>query len=136
MDSADNKRRLMLAVGTLRGPYRVILEPCDPRRSNPQNRWYRGSICPLALTALRDEGWENIRTEEDAHRYLASEFLKVSHHNVRTGETREWVRSTADLSTVEMMDYCEQCRDLLATMKVIVPDPDKEYWRAREAVPA
>jgi hypothetical protein len=131
MDPPDNKRRLMAQVGALRGPYRVLLEPCDPRRSNQQNRWYYGCILPLAVPALQDMGWEKIQTEDDAHRYFASEFLAVSHHNIVTGETRRWVRSTADLSTEEFSRYCERCRDRLAEAGVIVPDPDPEYWRKR-----
>jgi len=128
MDSPDNKRRLMLQVGALRGPYRVLLEPCDPRRSNQQNRWYWGSILPLAVEFLRDAGWDEIRTEADAHAFLARLLLTVEMVNSKTGETTTRVRSTTELTTVEFSQYCQDIRKMMEESGFVLID--------REAVPA
>ena len=131
MDSADNKRRLMAQVGALRGPYRVALEPCNPQRSDPQRGWYFGVIVPVALAALRDAGWGDVRTEDDAHRFLAAQFLAVTLRNETTGQVRRWVRSTSDLTTEQFSAYCEDCRDLCTSLGHFVPDPDKN-WREKK----
>lgn len=131
MDSADNKRRLIASIGTLRGEYEVDIQPRRTTRSLAQNRWYRGSIAAEFAKYLAEQEYDGCSPEQ-AHRIMADKFLRVPLIDKSTGEEiGHYVRSTTELSTVEMMEYCERCRVWLADMFfIVISDPDPAYATA------
>lgn len=72
-------------------------------RSNDQNKYYWAVCVPLVFSALKDAGFDTVRTEEDAHLIMKSLFLKV--HEEKKGVRIERVQSTTELSTIMFAEY-------------------------------
>lgn len=101
----------------------ITIEKKRRKRSNPQNSYYRGVVLPLVLRGLRDAGFENYRSEEQAHDLLKYRFLKVNEVN-GNGETFERIKSTTELTTSEMMDYIAEIQQFASEyLGVFIPDP-------------
>lgn len=127
----DNRMRLQRQIGTLEGSYRVELAPTKPTRSTRQNAWYWGCIVSAFWEFCRDQDY-TIGCEDESHEFLKARFLATSVVNRQTGEViGRRVRSTTELTTEEMADYCEKCRAFLAEWcNVVVPDPDPAWSSA------
>lgn len=82
------------------GKYLVSFKPYK-RRSLNQNGYWWGCLVPLVKQGLNDAGWNDIRTNEDAHEYLKSIFVKKSIVNFNTGEVATFTGSTTELNTTE-----------------------------------
>lgn len=123
LDVADNKRRLMAQVGTLKGLYRVSLEPARPSRSNRANSWYWACIVGSFVQYLNEQDY-NITTPDEAHSLLKARFLARTIMDKDGKVIGRMVGSTTDLDTSGFHDYCERCRTWLADFfGIIVPDP-------------
>lgn len=127
-DAADSKRTLMSQIGTLKGMYEVEITPRRGTRSQKQNAWYWSCIVRAFWEYLRDQDW-TIGAQDEAHEFLKARFLARMVIDKRTGEMiGRRVRSTTELTTDEMADYCERCRVFLSEFcNTIVPDPDPAY---------
>lgn len=114
-----------LFKGLKDGKYKI--EPKNANaRSLSQNDYY-WMMVEIVQHALYDAGWEWIRTKEDAHRYLADRFLRVSEVNVKTGEIYTRVRSTTELSTTEMNQYYEDIWQFASQeLGVVIEAPNKQ----------
>lgn len=124
------KAQLLTHVRTLEGMYRVTVAKYRKRRSDLQNRYYRGVIVPIFADWCRANG--NDWTDEQAHKHLAKRFLEISFTDERTGEMIESVRSTSDLTTVEFMNYEDKCCQFIAEFcEIEVPPPDPYYKEYR-----
>jgi len=77
------------------------------KRSDNQNRYWWGCVIPLVKQGLNDCGYNEIRTNEDAHEVIKGVFLKRSIVSEKTGEVIEFSGSTADLQTVEFNKLIE-----------------------------
>ena len=64
-------------------------------------------MIPIVFKGLRDAGFDDIRTTEDAKAVIKSLFLKRAIPNVNTGEAIEFIQDTHKLSTVEFMEFIE-----------------------------
>jgi hypothetical protein len=128
MSNPADKRRLLTQIGAMSGPYEVEIQPKRNTRSLKQNAWYFGCIVHALGEYLRDQDYD-ITTDEEAHEILKARFLAVSVMSKRTGEVLcRRVRSTTELTTESMADYCERCRIWMADFfGIIVPDPDRSY---------
>ena len=128
MDSAENKRRLMQSIGALRGEYEVDIQPRCTTRSNAQNRYYWSCIIRAFAEFLASQDYEGC-SDDAVHETLKDKFLRVPMIDPASGEEiGHRVKSTTELSTVEMMDYCYRCRAWLADFFfIVVPDPDPMY---------
>lgn len=67
------------------GRYLVKIDKAN-KRSLPQNAYYHGVIVPLVKNGLKDIGYNEVRTNEDAHECLKYLFLKKQIPNENTGE--------------------------------------------------
>lgn len=136
LDDKRIKCDLAAEIMGLRGKYRVSIRKWFRGRTLPQNDWYHGFIVPAYQEAqLRVHG--EVLTHDEAHDELRSAFLTVEkvRINQETGQitVSSRVRSTTELDTKEMSEYCELCRDMLADdpFYEIVPDPDPEKASGR-----
>lgn len=78
------------------------------KRSLPQNAYYWSVIIPLVKAGLKDIGYNEIKTESDAHEVLKYLFLKKQIPNENTGEVVEILGSTTKLTTTEFNLFIEQ----------------------------
>lgn len=107
--------RFVRALAPHRGKsVEVVVRRLRVRRTSRQNRWYWG--CVLALI-----GEFCGYTADEAHAAMKWLFLRRPADVVGAPDT---VRSTADLTTVEFAEYCEQVRRWAATeLGLNIPDP-------------
>jgi len=85
------------------GRYLMELKKSNTRSLN-QNAYYHGIVVPLVKDGLRTAGYNDVRTNEDAHEVLKYLFLKKKIPN-QHAEFVELIGSTATLTTVEFMEY-------------------------------
>lgn len=108
------------------GRYLVKIDKAN-KRSLPQNAYYHGVIVPLVKNGLKDIGYNEVRTNEDAHECLKYLFLKKQIPNENTGEVIEILGSTAKLTTTEFNLFIEQvaqwCSEYLG---FVLPMPNEQ----------
>lgn len=123
LDDAATKRRLMAAVGGLRGLYRVRLEPADPCRTNAANRYYWGVVVEAFASYLLDQGdaIHATRAAEMAHEILKQKFLPKTFVDRTTGEALTVGGSSAELSVDEFSRYLDACSVWLGEMGIVLP---------------
>ena len=101
----------------------VRIQKRKKHRTNPQNAYYWGVVVPLIQEAIKDLGdvWE----AQKVHDLLRLKFLEVVKIDEETGEELlRTIRSTTELSTVEFIEYIDQCRQWAAEfLWVNIPDP-------------
>jgi hypothetical protein len=106
------------------GKYLLETKHAD-RRSIQQNRYY-WDMCDIIKDALRDAGWNWIRTKEDAHNYLREKFLRITEVNEETGEGFDRTRSTTELTPDEMNAYWEDIWQFASEyLGIYIPPPEK-----------
>jgi len=106
--------------------YTLILKSKKKQRSIPQNRYYFGVVVPIVFHALRDAGFNEIKTKEDAHDILKLKFLKTT-INSESGEFIERIKSTTELSTSEFMDLLAEIQQwAVEFLNVEIPDPNEQ----------
>lgn len=104
---------------------RLTVESVSSKRSLSQNNYYYGVIVPRCKSGFNRLGWTLSETE--AHQKLAEMFLSENKVNQLTGEIFHYVRSTADLSTVEFSDYMDSCINFGAMeLDEIIAYPDEK----------
>lgn len=103
----QNRQVLAKAFKELKdGRYKVSIENAN-HRSNNQNSYVHGVIIPLVYEGLRDAGFEDIKTKEDAKLVIKTLFLKKKIYNPNNGDTIEVTRHTSELTTLEMNEFIE-----------------------------
>lgn len=78
-------------------------------RSLPQNAYIHGVLFPEVLIAMRNAGYAEIRTPEDAKVVCKELFLKKQITNGK-GDSVYIVRNTSDLTKLEMTEFIENVR--------------------------
>lgn len=133
LSDRDSKRRLLTAIGAAQGWHEVELKPRRPTRSLKQNNYFHGVVL-MGFVDYQNAQEVKRTTAKKAKEFFRKMFLAEDMIDANTGEILgETFLSTADLSTVEFMDFVERCRVWMeTTIGVIVPDPDPEYWQHRE----
>lgn len=102
------------------GSYLVSITPTK-KRTTDQNAYYWGIVVPMVHEGLRDMGYDEVKTKEDAHLVLRSLFLKK-----HIGEL-ELVRSTTELKTTEFSTYLEEIGKWAAEyLNVVIPAPNTQ----------
>lgn len=92
------------------------------RRSNNQNAYLHGVVIPLVFEGLRNNGFDDVRDNEDAKLIIKTLFLK---RKITNGlETIDVVRGTSELSTSEMMEFIAEVQKWsIEYLNVYIPDP-------------
>lgn len=101
----------------------LSIEKAKKVRTNAENRYYRGVIVPLIKAGLKDATGESYNADQ-VHDLLKTRYL--THWEI-LGDTRiQRIKSTTELSTVEMETYLEQCRGFaLEYLGVTIPLPNE-----------
>lgn len=120
-DNPRERQLLLEQIRSLHGMHRICVLQYRPRRSDRQNRFYWPCFVQPLHDYLRAQGWEG--TEDDAHELMKAKFLRASYVDTNTGESFEYVRSSASLTVEEFTDYLERCAAWLAEMfGIVVPE--------------
>lgn len=97
------------------------------RRSLSQNNFYWAVVCELVKDALREAGYQEVKTKDDAHEIMKTLFLKKKIVNVNTDEVIEIPGSTAELTTVKFMEYIEEISKWAAEyLGLVIPEPSSQ----------
>jgi hypothetical protein len=86
--------------------YQAKIERKD-KRSTQQNRYLHGVMLPIIRDALREAGWNQIKTIEDAKDFVKLQFLKYDLVNEKTGEVKEGYRNTSALTKLQFMELVQ-----------------------------
>ena len=107
------------------GSYLVTVDPSN-KRSNDQNAYYWACVVDPVFHGLRDMGFDEVRTKEDAHEIMKGLFLKKQVANEH-GEVIEWVRSTTELTTIEFAAYLLDVMKWAAEyLQVVIEEPNTQ----------
>lgn len=111
----------------LDGTFQLITKPVN-LRSLPQNSYYWLMVVPTIKAGLNDIGYDEIKSNTEAHEFLKAKFLKKYVHNKHNPEeVIELPGSTAKLTTVEFMEYIAEIQRFSAEyLGVIIPDPNTQ----------
>lgn len=102
-----NKKDLRKAFDELKdGRYLCTIEGANKRSGN-QNAYLHGIVIPMVYQGLREAGYDDVRSNEDAKYFIKMLFLKKKIHNPNTDETVEIPRHTSELTTLEMNEFIE-----------------------------
>lgn len=105
------------------GKYKVVIEPSD-KRSLQQNAWFH-SVLPDILKGLRDVGYNDVRTLDDAKDFVKSMFFKKSFTN--GSEVVEVIEGTSKQSKI---NFAEKAEDIIIWAQqylgIDVAPPDKQ----------
>ena len=98
----------------------ISIEKAPLKRSLAQNRYYQKVVVTAFFKLWRDvvvykcpKTGEDVKgmTPEMAHEMLRMNFLSMDVVSPKTGKVIKTSRSTTSLSTTEMMDYINACRN-------------------------
>lgn len=108
------------------GKYLLKAERKD-KRSNQQNRYLHGIMLPIIRDALKDAGWNQIKTIEDAKDFVKVKFLKYDLVNEETGEVVEMYRNTSALTKLQFMELVTDVQIWLLDMfNINLPLPGEQ----------
>jgi RNA-binding protein YhbY len=97
------------------------------KRSLPQNAYYWACVVPLVKHGLREAGYDEIKTDEDAHEVMKHLFLKHQIGNKNTGEIIELTRSTTTLTKELFNQYLEDVWKWAAEfLGISIPSPGQQ----------
>jgi hypothetical protein len=97
------------------------------QRSLPQNSYFHGPMLDLVLMGLRDAGFDEVKTKEDAKRVVKGLFLKRQIGSIETGEVIEIIRDTSELTTTEFCEFIADIQKWASEfLSVVIPDPGEK----------
>lgn len=106
--------------------YVLCIKKKKRMRSNGQNRYYWAIVVPNVLLGLRDAGFNEIRTKDDAHDIIKVKFLRYDIQNIM-GEHIESFKSTSELSTQEFADFIAEVQIWGAEfLNISIPSPNDD----------
>lgn len=108
------------------GKYLFKIERKD-KRTTQQNKYLHGVMLPVVRDALRDAGWNNIKTIDDAKDFIKIKFLKYDLVNEQTGEVAEMYRNTSALTKLQFMELVQDVQIwLLDYFNIELPLPGEQ----------
>ena len=120
------------------GKYKLTIEKIYNKRSNQQNRYLWGVVYPIVRDGLVEVGYDEFNHDTDCektHSLCKYLFLKTEMVNKKTGEIIETVRSTAELTTIETMEYWADIDHWASEyLGVVIPDPDPCYENTEKLI--
>jgi len=124
----QNKTTVRRAFSDLKdGRYRIKIDRAN-QRSAAQNAFYWLLLTDYIQPGLYNLGYREIKTKDDAHVFCCNEFLKKQLVNELTGEVKEIVRSTTELTTTEWEAYREDLNQFAAEyLGVTLPEPNQQF---------
>ena len=108
-DNRQIRLSVMDQVSRAKGPCRFALVPVKCQRTSAQNRAFHGVVAPLIAQAMSEVYGRDIDAE-GAKAFLKHRFLLRDFVDAKTGEVvGQYIPSTADLDTREMVQFIEHC---------------------------
>lgn len=97
------------------------------KRSLPQNAYYWSVVVPLIRRGLYDAGYDEVRTNDDAHEVIKQVHLKRNIVNKQTGELIEIAGHTSKLTIPEFNEFIEAvCKWSAEWLNVYIPSPNEQ----------
>jgi RNA-binding protein YhbY len=97
------------------------------KRSLPQNAYYHGVVVPMVKRGLQEAGYNEVRTNEDAHEIMKHLFLKKEMRSEKNDDAIIIACSTTELSTTEFNAFLEQVWQWGAEYLCIqIPQPNEQ----------
>lgn len=116
----------------------IVIRP-TVLRSQPQNRYYWGTLIYMVWQDLKAKGWraddldpldyQGNLTKNQVHLYMRYKFLRSDTFAANTEEViGEDFRSTKDLSRGEFSEYVESIRQwAIEALDLYIPDPNEVH---------
>lgn len=127
-DVLKGNRALYEALKQLpEGRWVVTIAKAKKKRSNNQNSYYHGCVINEVRQGLIGMGFEQHLLDHDTiHEMLKAKFLRKDIYNEH-GEFVEIVQSTANLSTIEFMDFIAYIQRWAAEfLGITILDPNQQ----------
>ncbi len=103
----------------------VTVEKKKRNRSLDQNAYLHGVVIPMCREGLADVGYKY--TLDETKLDLKRMFAVKEKVNINTGEIRQYIKDTSDMSTVEMMDFIAEIQQWAAEfLGVVIPNPNTQ----------
>jgi len=108
---------------------RYLIRIDDARkRSLPQNNYYWGVVVPLVRAGLYEQGFDEIRTNDQAHAIIKRYHLKNEVVSKDTGDILEQDGSTTELTPPAFNDFIERVARWAAEyLGIAIPAPNQQY---------
>jgi hypothetical protein len=100
-----------------------IIEKKKNKRTNPQNRYWRGVVVKKVTDYLRDLG--NDVDEDDVHEILTKHYLPEIEIEIN-GRIYKRQKRISDCNTVEFSEVKDRVQMAFSHVDVIIPDPNQE----------
>ncbi len=108
------------------GKYLVRIEAFKKRSLN-QNAYYWGIVVPMVKQGLKNIGYNEVKTNDDAHEIMKHLFLKKSMKNESNGDEIILAGSTADLKTVAFNTFLGEVWQWAAEyLQIQIPAPNEQ----------
>ena len=97
------------------------------KRSLPQNAYYWGVMVPLVKKGLYDAGYDDVRTNDDAHEIIKHIHLRKRMVSKHTGDVIDIAGSSAELKVSEFNVFIENiCKWAAEYLGIVIPSPNEE----------
>jgi hypothetical protein len=117
-----NKETVRNLFNSLNDGRYVVKAEKSNKRSLPQNAFLHGVMIPMVYEGLKDAGFDEVRTHDDAKVIIKELFLKKKVTN--GSETFEVTRGTHELNTKEMNDFISDVQRWASEyLGIVIPDP-------------
>lgn len=116
----------------------VTVQKKKRKRSNEQNKYYRGVVIPILAYTFKEWNKDIEITNEIVHNWAKDRFLPMvtdwEDLIIKTPEgEKEMTKTTTRLSTVQFMDYIALIQQWAAEFGIYIPDPNEfEFEGAKE----
>jgi len=107
------------------------------KRSIPQNSYYWGVMVPMIRKGLYESGFDEVRTNDDAHEIIKHVHLKKQMVSKQTGDVIDVAGSSSVLSIPEFNEFIERvCRWASEYLSIYIPSPyeqmaEFEGWESK-----
>ena len=113
----NNEEFMLLTMSIKDGEY--IFEKYIKNRTNDQNRYLRWCVYKTIVQAM----WKDEDVDDNyIHWVMWMKFL------VDNSKKQPYVKSTANLSTQEFMEYIENIKNFVAKYWIIIPEAEDFKW--------
>lgn len=133
LDDITVKRRLLSAIGALRGLHTIQIKKIRPTRSSKANSYYWAAVVTPFRDWLREEYGDSKIDSEQAHEMLKVKILGLDEKYVEDKkEVLRLIPRSKTLSTEEFSKYIRECSEWLEEFCGIVVLSSDDYYGRTE----
>jgi len=109
------------------GNYLITIKD-NRKRTIPLNRYYWGVVVPMVRVGLYDQGYDEVKRNDDAHAVLKALFLDKIIKNRLSDEEIRIAGSTASLSITEFNNFLEAVIKWASEyLQIAIPSPNEQF---------